>query len=144
MFKTILYPTDFSEVAAKALDYIKQLKEAGSQKVIVLHVFDERGLQAVKGYFPTQFPELIQNRIEDITKQLKKVEKELADSGFSVEARIQKGIPFREILQAEEKESISVIVIGSHGRSNLEEVFLGSVSDKVARKSKSPVLIIKR
>jgi nucleotide-binding universal stress UspA family protein len=51
----------------------------------------------------------------------------------------------REILKAEEKEeNVSVIVIGSHGKSNLEEIFLGSVSEKVSRKCKSPVLIVKR
>ena len=42
MFKKILYPTDFSEVATKALDYIKQLKEAGSQEVVILHVINQR------------------------------------------------------------------------------------------------------
>jgi nucleotide-binding universal stress UspA family protein len=38
----------------------------------------------------------------------------------------------------------SIGVIGPHGKSNLEEMFLGAVSEKVARKCKSPVLIIKR
>jgi len=42
------------------------------------------------------------------------------------------------------KEDISLIVIGSHGRSNLEEMLLGSVSEKVIRKCKKPVLVIKR
>lgn len=40
MFEKILYPTDLSDVSKKALDYIKQLKEAGARKVIVLHVID--------------------------------------------------------------------------------------------------------
>ena len=66
-------------------------------------------------------------------------------SGFKVKSMIQTGIPVREILKAEEKEEdVSVIVIGSHGKSNLEEIFLGYVSEKVSRKCKSPVLIVKR
>jgi nucleotide-binding universal stress UspA family protein len=44
----------------------------------------------------------------------------------------------------EDEEDVSIIVIGSHGRSNIEEIFLGSVSENVMRKSKSPVLIVKR
>jgi len=45
MFEKILYPTDFSDVSKKALDYIEQLKEAGTKEVIVLHVIDgESGL----------------------------------------------------------------------------------------------------
>ena len=54
------------------------------------------------------------------------------------------GFPVREILDAEKRERVSVIVIGSHGKSNLEEMFLGSVSEKVIRKCKKPVIIIKR
>ena len=48
MFKKILYPTDFSEVAVKALEYIKQLKEAGSQEVVVLNVINQRILDGLK------------------------------------------------------------------------------------------------
>ena len=58
--------------------------------------------------------------------------------------RIEKGIPFKEILRVENEEDISLIVIGSHGKSNVEEMLLGSVSEKVIRKAKSPVIVIKR
>lgn len=47
MFKKILYPTDFSDVAAKALDYIKQLREAGSQEVVILHVINQRIIEGL-------------------------------------------------------------------------------------------------
>jgi nucleotide-binding universal stress UspA family protein len=73
-----------------------------------------------------------------------KIEKELKESGFEVTGKIKTGIPLREILRVEEEEDISVIVIGSHGRTNIEEMFLGSVSEKVIRKCKKPVLVIKR
>ena len=49
-----------------------------------------------------------------------------------------------EILRVDKEEEVSLLVIGSHGKSNLDEIFLGSVSEKVARKCKSPVLIVKR
>ena len=42
MFETILYPTDFSDVAQKALGYIDQLKSAGTKKVIIVHIIDSR------------------------------------------------------------------------------------------------------
>jgi len=50
----------------------------------------------------------------------------------------------REILRVEEEEGVSIIVIGSHGKTNIKEMLLGSVSEKVIRKSKNPVLVIKR
>jgi nucleotide-binding universal stress UspA family protein len=144
MFKKILYPTDFSDVSKKAIGYIKQLGEAGSQTVIVLHVIDERAMQAVARYASGNSMEIEQTIIYDAEQEIKIIEDELKKSGFKVKSIIQTGIPLREILKAEEKENVSVIVIGSHGKSNLEEIFLGSVSEKVSRKCKSPVLIVKR
>jgi hypothetical protein len=44
MFEKILYPTDFSDVANKALEYVKKLKSSGAREVIVLHINDERSL----------------------------------------------------------------------------------------------------
>ena len=65
-------------------------------------------------------------------------------SDLNVKVIIKRGVPLKEILKIEEKEKISVIIIGSHGKTNLEEMLLGSVSEKVIRQSKSPVLVIKR
>jgi nucleotide-binding universal stress UspA family protein len=72
------------------------------------------------------------------------MEDELKKLGFQVKVRIEREVPFREILKVEEEEDVSVIVIGSHGKSNIGEMLLGSVSEKVVRKSKKPVLIVKR
>ena len=70
--------------------------------------------------------------------------KALENIGFTVKPIIKTGFPWREILEVEEKENPSLIVIGSHGRSNLSDMFLGAVSDRVIRKSKGPVMVIKR
>ena len=144
MFKKILYPTDFSDVSKKAIDYIKQLKEGGSETVIVLHVLDERGMTAIERYATGDSMEIEQRIMDDAKHELKVIENELKKSGFKVKSMIRRGVPLLEILKVEEEENVSVIVIGSHGKSNLEEMFLGAVSEKVARKCKSPVLIIKR
>ena len=144
MFKKILYPTDFSDVSKKAIDYIKQLREGGAEAVIVLHVINQRGMQAIEQYASGNSME-IEQRIKDGAKQeIKVIEDELKKSGFKVESMIRTGIPMREILKAEEKENVSVIVLRSKGRSNLEEIFLGYKKKKVSRKCKSPVLIVKR
>ena len=74
----------------------------------------------------------------------KATQAELKQAGFDVKVRIERGIPFKEILRVEEEEGVSVIVIGSHGKSNVAEMLIGSVSEKVVRKSKKPVLVIKR
>ena len=78
-------------------------------------------------------------------KEIGGMEAEFREKGFDVKVRIERGIPFREILRVEEEEEgVSAIVMGSHGKTNIEEMLLGSVSEKVIRKSKKPVLVIKR
>ena len=145
MFEKILYPTDFSDVAVKALEYVKQLKASGAKEVVVLHVNDERGNETVTRILgDNQFNKLVKNKMEETERKLKGIEEKLVDAGFKVRLRIETGMPVREILRVEKEENVSVTVIGSHGRSNLEELFLGSVSEKVIRKSKQPVFVIKR
>jgi len=145
MFERILYPTDFSGVAGKALDYVKRLKASGAKEVIVLHVNDERGNDSVIRILgENQFNKLNKIKMDEKEGKLKGVEKELVGAGLKVTLRVETGMPVREILRIEDEENVSITVIGSHGRSNLEEIFLGSVSEKVIRKSKNPVFVIKR
>jgi nucleotide-binding universal stress UspA family protein len=144
MFRKILYPTDFSDVAQKALDFIKQLKDAGAEEVVILHVIDKRFFDAMAWYTTKNLPEMEKDIIKEVTSEIEPIEKELKDEGFKVKVLIKTGNPFSEILRAEEDEDVSSIVIGSHGISNIKEMFLGSVSEKVIRKSKKPVHVIKR
>ena len=146
MFKKILYPTDFSDVAAKAMDYIKQLKEAGSQEVVILHVINQRIVDGLMRHamldkdilqWKKKAKEVAQGSLEEMGLELEK-------AGFTVKRIIKTGFPWREILEEEEQEKPSLIVIGSHGRSNFSDMFLGSVSDRVIRKCKRPVMVIKR
>lgn len=144
MFERILYPTDFSDVSKKALDYIKQLKEGGAKEVLILHVIDERGVEPVVRYGPGSAVAVEKKMREDAMEEIRSIEEELEEHGFKAESRITAGIPLREILNVEKSEGTSVIVLGSHGKSNLAEMPLGSVSEKVIRQCKGPVLVIKR
>jgi nucleotide-binding universal stress UspA family protein len=147
MFKKILYPTDFSDASKKALDYIKQLKGAGTEEVVVLHVIDEREIEHI-AHLPelnVSIEELEKRREEYAKKEMKAIETELKNSGFKVKTEIERGVPFRDILKAEEQEKdVSVVVLGSHGKSCVTEMLLGSVSEKVVRKSSKPVLVVRR
>jgi len=146
MFEKILYPTDFSDASKKALDYIKQLKGAGTKEVVVFHVIDEREIEhmAHLAELNVSIEELEKRREEYAKEEMKAIEAELKNSGFKVKTRIDKGIPFRDILKVEEEENVSVVVLGSHGKSCIAEMLLGSVSEKVIRKSNKPVLVVRR
>ena len=146
MFKKILYPTDFSDVASKALDYINQLKEAGSQEVVILHVINQRIIDGLMRHAMQDDDILEWQKVAKAVarESLAEMSSDLESMGFVVKTIVRTGFPWREILDVEKKEEPSIIVIGSHGRSNLTDMLLGSVSDRVIRKSKGPVLVIKR
>ncbi|UCD79245.1 MAG: universal stress protein [Desulfobacterales bacterium] len=145
MFEKILYPTDFSDVAIKALKYIKQLKDSGTGEVVVLHVVDVRGFDQVHRLLGEHESEMLEKKkLEETEKRLNDLVKELTAAGLKARSRVEIGIPVKEILKVEAEENVSAIVIGSHGWSNLQEIFLGSVSEKVIRKCKKPVFVIKR
>ena len=147
MFRKILYPTDFSDVSKNAIEYIRQLKDSGVEELLVLHVIDERGLHYSYLYVLDEYigDEGLKEKLKDeATKELAEIENKLKDCGFKITSRIEFGVPLKEILKAEQKEDISIIIIGSHGKSNIEEMLLGSVSEKVVRKCKKPILVVKR
>lgn len=154
MFVKILYPTDFSDVAAQALGYLKKLRKAGAEEVVVLNVIHQRIVDTIGtihsvAYFQdgryVEDPEkAVEKLIEDRKKRLVPVVTELEAAGYRVKTLVRTGNPRREILKVEKEENVSAIVIGSHGRSNVAEMLIGSVSERVIRRSKAPVLVIKR
>jgi len=144
MFRKILYPTDFSDTVGKSIPFLKQLKDTGTEEVIILHVIDTYRLRIPSIYAPTNLISFIDKMLIEATEKAKKVADVLTEAGIVTRIRIEQGLPFKEILRVEDEEDVSIIVIGSHGRSNIEEMFLGSVSENVMRKSKGPVLIVKR
>ncbi|SEM18971.1 Nucleotide-binding universal stress protein, UspA family [Syntrophus gentianae] len=144
MFDRILYPTDFSDVSMKAVNYVKQLKKAGTKEVVVLHVIDERTLVVPDVFSGVDFMAL-ENELRRIAdEQCNKIVEQFQEVGLSAKFMVKKGIPFLDILKTAQEEDVSLIVIGSHGKSNLEEMLLGSVSEKVIRKAVRPVLVVKR
>lgn len=151
MFQKILYPTDFSDVSKKALAYIKSLKSTGAKEVIVLRVINEKKAECISqgvAWAGRQVADFLKETYERLTdeayEEVKPIEAELKDAGFDTRVMVERGMPYLKILEVAEEEKVSVIILGSHGRSNLSSVLLGSVSDHVIRHSKRPVLVIKR
>ncbi|HEU20424.1 MAG TPA: universal stress protein [Deltaproteobacteria bacterium] len=144
MLEKVLYPTDFSDVAMKAFQFVKQLNKCGVREVVILHVVDQRSVDALAIYTDRDFLGIEKAWEENVMEQIRPMEDELKELGFQVTVRIEKDVPFSSILKVEEEEDVSVIVIGSHGKSNVKEMLLGSVSEKVVRKARKPVLVVKR
>lgn len=135
-FRLVLHPTDFSDCADAAFQVVKRLKAAGVQEVILLHVQDERVMKRRTAEQLTEFDQHDTERLNALCKALRL---------FGLQARpmLRRGIPFKETLALAEEMDVSLIVLGSHGRSAVKEMLAGSTFENVARLSRRPVLVVR-
>jgi len=151
MFHKVLYPTDFSVCAHKALGALTMLRAAGCEEVVLLHVLDEGQIDLVK-WGLGELGEPVEENLSSILEQRRKlagdrlaeVQAEIEAAGIKVTPLLRRGVPFREIIGAADEEQVSLVVIGSHGRSNVTEMLLGSVCDQVVNNARQSVLVVKR
>lgn len=151
MFKRILFPTDFSGPSLKVLSYIPTLQEAGTREVVLVHVLDPReitliasGGQGFLGTVSDQESETQRRQREEIQHRLIDIRRTLEKQGVKVTVLTPVGSPGTEIVAAADAEGALLIVIGSHGRSNIRDRLLGTVSEYVIKNAHQPVLVIKR
>lgn len=135
LFSHVLYPTDFSDYADAAFQLIKRLKGAGTQKVTALHVQDERIMHRRSAEQVAVFDEEDTARLEALCKTLRM---------FGLQARplLRHGHPVQETLRVADEEGASLIVLGSRGRSAIQEILAGSTFENVLRLSRHPVLVV--
>ena len=126
MFEKILYPTDFSDASKKALDYVKQLKEAGTKEVVILHVIDLREIGSILRQSPGALDlHAVEQRLEqEAKKEMTPIEAELKKSGFDVKARIETGIPFADILRVNKRRESRSPSSGLTGKAALKKCSL--------------------
>ncbi len=141
----ILYPTDFSDLAAHAVSYACSFAEAFNAEIHVIHVVDE-AYQYWMAMGPNSLPvgpspdEILHSAQEQMNRW--KTER-FAAAKRPVTAEVTVGRPFFEIIQYAKARSIDLIIMGTHGRGGLTHVLMGSVTEKVVRKSPCPVLTVR-
>ncbi|MBN1754851.1 universal stress protein [bacterium] len=150
MFDYVLYPTDFSEPSRKAFKYLVKMKDAGTKKILLMHVVDRREVSTMatmEGFSSVHYLDIFEDIKAELhkraEKELDKMAHELRHEGFEIELRLMYGVPFEAIVEVAENEKVSCIVIGSHGKSLVSGMLLGSTSEKVLRKAKCPVFVVK-
>lgn len=140
-FEKILFPTDFSESAENASRYAMSLAKKYGSKVYVIHVIEPFTYTTEFGLdFSAQLKEMeasARRLLDDIVASIKR-------NNLDVESVLITGEPFVEIIKYARKEQVDLIVMATHGRSGIEHMLLGSVAEKVVRKSPCPVMTIKK
>ena len=139
--KTILLPTDFSPYSDAALEYASLLAAEYGAKLHILHVGnDSAAYMAGYGGF-TQVPDLPE-RIERENRALLQGISPTA-TGVEFEHHYLNGIPEKKIVELADQEKVDLIVMGTHGRSGVSRLLMGSVAEGVLRHATCPVLTLK-
>mgnify|MGYP005751044565 CR=1 FL=1 len=147
----VLVPFDFSETANFAFEFAISLAENYNQlEINLLHVVETPvatgmgtmggGLDAIPD-FENQvfFMELIETR----KKQFKEIEEKYKDSPIKLKTHLVIGNVYRNIVDVIQEKNPDLVIMGSKGSSGLEEVLIGSNTEKVVRTSSCPVITIK-
>ena len=147
MYDNILIPTDGSTVAENAVDHALELADRFGASVHALYVVDTDAMdlslgteqvERIKSGKYRDMPEL-QAEANSATKM---VAEKAADRGIDCTEAVAAGRPHREIASYASENGIDLIVIGSHGRSGVKRVLLGSVTERVLRMTDIPVLVV--
>lgn len=142
MDQRVLVPIDESDRSSAALEYA--LEEHPEASVTVLHVIDPRDFRTYGGVEGWVDVEQIADQQRDHARRLVENARERAtDRGITVTTEVLTGKPARSIVEYVGENDIDHVVIGSHGRSGVSRVLLGSVAETVVRRSPVPVTVIR-
>jgi nucleotide-binding universal stress UspA family protein len=135
---TILHPTDFSEHSAYALRLACALTRDYGARLVILHVATPPVLVYGEAVLPAPDPEVLTREEQDQLNQLA-----VPDAGVRAERRFEQGDAVAAILRVAEELPADLIVLGTHGRTGLGRLLMGSVAEQVVRKAPCPVLTVK-
>jgi len=138
----ILAPTDFSELSQAGVRYALELAKAVKAEVTVYHVVSQGELMQYYNELPVR-PLL--HPVDTYQKAISRFMKtHFADltADVKVHEKVEMGIAEKNIVNLAEEKGMDLIVISTHGRTGLSHMVVGSVTEKVVRLARCPVLSI--
>lgn len=140
-FGKILFPTDFSESAGNAARYAISLAKKYGGKLYIVHVVEPFTYTTDFGLdYSVQYKEMEATARRLLDEFVASIQR----NNLNAEGVLLSGEPFVEIIKYAKREQVDLIIMGTHGRTGLEHMLLGSVAEKVVRKSPCPVLTVKK
>ena len=144
-YQNILVPVDGSETSYTAVAQAAELAKAFAGKITVVQVLALDPYIAAEYISATQTNDLIERARTSVLKTLEEAAAKFSDLGIPVEAKLLEGqVVHREIIREAETSKADLIVIGSHGRTGLKRLFLGSVAQSVLGEAHIPVLVVRQ
>ena len=143
MYKRILVPTDGSELTGRAVAAGIDLAKTIGAEVHTLCVKEPFPYGAVAEMQPTPPQEFFDAQERSAAKHVRAVIAACDAAGVVCHAETIEGVqPWEAIIEYAEKKGCDLIVMGSHGRSGLASIFLGSETQDVLKHTKLPVLVV--
>jgi nucleotide-binding universal stress UspA family protein len=142
--KTVLVPTDFSDASESALRYGKAMAEKFGASLHVVHVMEDLLAHAwAAEVYVSSMPQLRDEIEKESRQRLGTLLTDDERKAFRAETALLAGNPFLEIIRYAKSHTVDLIVMGTHGRGPIAHMLLGSVAEKVVRKSPCPVLTVR-
>ncbi len=141
--KRILVPTDFSDTSKMAMDFAVKLAKKNTTSITLLHALDFPIPMGDMYVSPTIANEVYEASTASVSRELERLCEHIKDEhGVACEYHVQLG-PLTEVIESYEKNNqFDSVIMGTHGASGLKEVFVGSNTEKVIRRSLAPVFSI--
>jgi nucleotide-binding universal stress UspA family protein len=139
----VLVPVDFSDSTLQALKYGQELCEKFDAELHLVHVLEIHVTGTPQFAMGVAIPERVEESAAMVAEEMKKYPDSDWCEGHKVVRETLRGAPFVEIVRYAKNHNIDAIVMGTHGRTGLNHVFMGSVAENVVRHATCPVLIVR-
>jgi len=146
-YNTLLFATDFSEGADNAVAHARSLAELTGARLHLLHVItelsDQRRKRIPADVIDTFIHEVTQVAQADMDAFCQRHFADASSQGLQLSREIIFGSGHGEIIEAAIKASADMIIMGTHGRTGIEKMLVGSTAERVVRHSPIPVLTVR-
>lgn len=143
MFTRVLVPTDFSAPSDVALDYARVMARHFGASLHLLHVIDDARLEG--GIGAEGYVESPQARTARLNEALERISHRLTDEdrdSLRARSEVVFGVPAHAIVDYATDNGFDLIVMGTHGRSGIAHLLIGSVAELVVRGAPCPVMTV--
>jgi nucleotide-binding universal stress UspA family protein len=141
--RQILCATDLSPASEPAWEEAQLLARALGAELVLLHVVPPV-LVPMEGYFPPQmYQELVEGAEQEAQARLDAVLAKLGEPPLKARSRIAEGSAALRVLDVAREEGSDLLVVGTHGRTGMGRVLLGSVADRIVRSAPRPVVTVR-
>jgi universal stress protein A len=141
--RRIFHATDFSDASRPAFAKALELAKQDRAQLLLLNVLVPPSPFLGKK-LPSSYLDLQARARRDAERRLAAAVDRAEEAGVRVQAKLIEGTPAEEILRVGRRWHPDLIVIGTHGRTGLGRIFMGSVAERVLQGASCPVLTVRR